>query len=236
MLDNCEHLLDSVRAAGGCSAEQAPRLKSLPPAEKPWASPANTPIRVPSLAIPDPRQLPDLADLQEYEAVRLFTERARAVLPTFAVDERNAPAIARICQRLDGIPLALELAAARSQPAQPGTACRPAQLCLPSAHRGQPHRSAQAANVTRQPSIGAMSCSHRPNRFCCAAWQFFPVEARWKGLKPLCSGEGLEAEQILDLLGGLVNKSMVNAELKQPEETRYRLLGDGSAVRPRETL
>ena len=67
---------------------------------------------MPSLPVPDPQQLPPLAELQQIAAVRLFVERAMAVQPDFVLTERNAPAVAQVCQRLDGIPLALELAAA----------------------------------------------------------------------------------------------------------------------------
>ena len=69
--------------------------------------------RVPSLSLPDPKQAQTVESLSQYEAVRLFIERAQAVQPSFAVTNGNAPAVAQVCFRLDGIPLALELAAAR---------------------------------------------------------------------------------------------------------------------------
>src|SRR5205807_4638345 len=68
---------------------------------------------VPSLSLPDARHLPPVAQLTEYEAVRLFAERAVLTQPGFAVTEQNAPAVVQVCQRLDGIPLAIELSAAR---------------------------------------------------------------------------------------------------------------------------
>jgi predicted ATPase len=68
---------------------------------------------VPSLSLPDLRRLPDIDGLPRFEAARLFVERAVAVKPTFALTERNAASVAQVCYRLDGIPLALELAAAR---------------------------------------------------------------------------------------------------------------------------
>src|SRR5215212_8050380 len=68
---------------------------------------------VPSLSLPDPRRLPPTAELARYEAVRLFFERAGAVDASFALTERNAAAVAELCRKLDGIPLAIELAAAR---------------------------------------------------------------------------------------------------------------------------
>ena len=68
---------------------------------------------VPPLAVPDPTRLPDLVALSQYEAVELFLSRAQAVEPEFQLSNTNAPAIAEICARLDGLPLAIELAAAR---------------------------------------------------------------------------------------------------------------------------
>ena len=70
---------------------------------------------VPPLVLPDPAHLPELASMSQYEAVALFVERARAVKADFAVTNANAPAVAEICVRLDGLPLAIELAAARAK-------------------------------------------------------------------------------------------------------------------------
>ena len=70
---------------------------------------------MPPLELPDPARLPPLERLTQYEAVRLFVERARAVKPDFEVTNENAPAVAEICARLDGLPLAIELAAARTE-------------------------------------------------------------------------------------------------------------------------
>ena len=67
------------------------------------------------MSLPDPKRLPPLERLTQYEAVALFIERALAVKPTFAVTNENAPAVAEICYRLDGLPLAIELAAARAR-------------------------------------------------------------------------------------------------------------------------
>jgi predicted ATPase len=78
--------------------------------------------RTPSLALPDLRDLPPLARLAELESVRLFVERARDATPGFVLDATTAPAVAEICVRLDGMPLALELAAART------SALAPAQI------------------------------------------------------------------------------------------------------------
>src|SRR4029079_4622541 len=86
---------------------------------------------VPPLSLPDMQHLPPIERLSQYEAVRLFIERAQAVRPDFAVTTENAPAIAEICVRLDGLPLAIELAAARSRLLSPQALLAPLGRRLP---------------------------------------------------------------------------------------------------------
>jgi predicted ATPase len=88
-------------------------LKILASSREALSVPGEVPYHVPSLAVPDPRQLPPLEELAQYNAVQLFTERAASVSPGFGITTSNAAAVAQVCRRLDGIPLAIELAAAR---------------------------------------------------------------------------------------------------------------------------
>ena len=107
---------------------------------------------VPPLSLPDPKHLPDLETLSQYEAVALFIARAQAVKPDFQVTNANAPAVAEICVRLDGLPLAIELAAARSQnAATTGTArtAGPALHALDQWSTGCPSPAADAAQHHR---------------------------------------------------------------------------------------
>ena len=113
VLDNCEHLIAACATCANVLLHAAPDLRILVTSIEPMAIAGEMTYRVPSLQVPDPEHLPPLAALAQVEAVRLFVERGAAVLPGFAVTEANGPAIAEICQRLDGIPLAIELAAAR---------------------------------------------------------------------------------------------------------------------------
>ena len=113
LLDNCEHLIDACARQADTLLRSAARLKILATSREPLAIAGETTYRVPSLRVPEPHALPPLADLLEYEAVRLFVERAALALPGFALTDANAAAIVEICARLDGIPLAIELAAAR---------------------------------------------------------------------------------------------------------------------------
>jgi predicted ATPase len=90
-----------------------PKVKVLATSRIPLRLYGEQEYAVPPLALPDPRVLPPVKVLTQYEAVRLFVERARAVKADFEVTNENAPAVAEICARLDGLPLAIELAAAR---------------------------------------------------------------------------------------------------------------------------
>ena len=114
VLDNLEHLLEATPALSTLLAA-APRLKLLATSRTPLHLSGEHELHVPPLELPDPANLPDAEALSQYEAVELFVERARAVKADFAITNANAPAVAEICVRLDGLPLAIELAAARAK-------------------------------------------------------------------------------------------------------------------------
>lgn len=112
ILDNCEHVVEEAASMAGYLLQACPRLQILATSREILGTMGETPFRVPSLALPGP-QSATLEELAGCESVRLFVERARTGQPAFDLSEANAPVVARICQRLDGIPLAIELAAAR---------------------------------------------------------------------------------------------------------------------------
>ncbi len=112
ILDNFEHLLPAAVVASELIT-YAPALKVLATSRARLALAAEQELPVLPLAVPDPHHLPPLAQLKEIDAVRLFVTRARSLNPDFALTEAQAPSVAAICQRLDGLPLAIELAAAR---------------------------------------------------------------------------------------------------------------------------
>ncbi len=113
VLDNCEHLLLACAELAESLLGACPGVTILASSREGLNIPGETVWRVPSLAHPDPIRLPPLAELAGYDAVQLFVDRAAAALSSFALTEQNAPAVAQVCHRLDGIPLCLELAAAR---------------------------------------------------------------------------------------------------------------------------
>jgi predicted ATPase len=112
VLDNFEHVLAAAPVISELLAA-SPRLKVLVTSRTLLRLSGEWDYPVPPLALPDPNNLPSLANLAEYEAVQLFDERARAVKSNFALTRDNAPAVAELCVKLDGLPLAIELAAAR---------------------------------------------------------------------------------------------------------------------------
>jgi predicted ATPase/DNA-binding SARP family transcriptional activator len=113
VIDNCEHLIDSAASAVAALLAACPKLVVLATSREPLRVPGEVLWRVPPLEMPSQRRVPTLVELDACESVQLFVERAEAAQPGFALDEGNAAAVAEICSRLDGLPLAIELAAAR---------------------------------------------------------------------------------------------------------------------------
>lgn len=113
VLDNCEHLISACAAVVADLLRSCPDVHILASSREPLNVPGELVYRLPSLSLPDPKWVQAPESLTQYEAVRLFLERAQAVQPSFTITDANAPAVAQVCWRLDGIPLAIELAAAR---------------------------------------------------------------------------------------------------------------------------
>ncbi len=114
VLDNCEHLIETCAQLSDHFLHACPKLKIIASSREALGINGETVYHVPSLSLPqDVEDLQDVESLMNYEATRLFTERAIKANPQFTLKKDNAPYVAQICERLDGIPLAIELAAAR---------------------------------------------------------------------------------------------------------------------------
>lgn len=113
VLDNCEHLIDACATFVDALMRRCPRVKILATSREPLDVPGEVVWRVPTMPIPNMDHQLSTEVLMQYDAIRLFTERSTARLQSFRLTQENAPSVARICKRLDGIPLAIELAAAR---------------------------------------------------------------------------------------------------------------------------
>jgi predicted ATPase/DNA-binding SARP family transcriptional activator len=219
VLDNCEHLLDACARLAAAVLRTCPDVVVLATSREPLRVGGEVTWRTPSLALPDLQALPPLARLAELESIRLFVERACAAAPSFVLDATTAPAVAEICVRLDGMPLALELAAART------SALAPAQIAsrLDDALRvlGRGSRTA----VTRQQTLHAtLAWSHdlleEDERALFRRLAVFAGSMSLEAVEHVCGGDGLD---VVDLLSRLVDKSLVQAD--QADGTvRYRLL------------
>ncbi len=113
LLDNCEHLLDACAHLIQSLLRHCARLKVVATSREGLNIDGETTYRIPSMSMPDPKEKATPESLSGYESVRLFEERAKAALPSFQITDQNASPVAQLCIRLDGIPLAIELAAAR---------------------------------------------------------------------------------------------------------------------------
>ena len=219
VLDNCEHLLDACARLVAELLRSCPGVVVLATSREPLRVGGEVTWRTPSLALPDLRALPPLDRLAELESVRLFVERAQDATPEFAFDATTAPAVAEICVRLDGMPLALELAAARTSALAPSQIAARLGDALTVLDRGS--RSA----VTRQQTLHAtLAWSHDllddDERVLFRRLAVFAGSMPLEAVEHVCGGDGLD---IVDLLSRLVDKSLVQVE-HAGGTARYRLL------------
>src|SRR5918997_2660217 len=226
VLDNCEHLVEACAWLAEALLRACPNLRILATSREALGITGETGWLVPSLSLPDPRHLPAVGDLVHYEAANLFVERAKAVKPEFALTERNAMSVVQICYRLDGIPLALELAAARVG------VLSVEQIAARLDDRFALLTGGGRTALARQRTLeAAMDWSHellsrrerklfRRLSVFAGGFTLEAAEAACSGLLP--DGE-LEQGEVLDGLSRLGDKSLV-AGGEKDGEARYRLL------------
>jgi predicted ATPase len=247
VLDNCEHLIAASAKVAHTLLNAVPQLKILASSREALDVPGELTYSVPSLSLPDIKLLPTLDQFSQYEAVRLFTDRAQLVAPHFALDQDNAPAIAQICERLDGIPLAIELAAARVK------MLSAEQIARRLDDRFRLLTGGARTLLPRQQTLRALidwsyDLLSEQERLLFRRLSVFAGGWTLEATEEACSGENLEMYDVLDLLSQLVNKSLVMVtEHSLSGEMRYRMLetirqyardrsveaGDGDVVRQR---
>jgi non-specific serine/threonine protein kinase len=222
VLDNCEHLVAACAELAEAFLRSCPRLRILATSREPLGVSGETVWRVPSLSIPEREKVPPMERLMQYEAIRLFVERVTAVEPGFTLTPQNAAVVTGVCRRLDGIPLAIELAAARMRALSLGQIA--ARL---NESFGLLTGGARTALPRQQTLRGALDWSYdllRPNeRVLLRRLSVFVGGWTLEAAEAVCAGEGVEAQDILDLLTQLVFKSLVLME-SQEVQVRYRLL------------
>jgi predicted ATPase len=220
VLDNCEHLLDAVAPLVSRVLRRCPTVRVLATSREPLGLPGEITWSLPPLPVPVSTDVP-LAELRESPAVVLFTARARAARPGFAVGEDNRRDVAEICIRLDGVPLALELAAARirSLTSADLAARLDERFRLLAGIRGvDPRHHALIDVVTWSHDLLTPSEQELFVRLSVFAGGFDLQRA-----EEVCSGGGLALSEVAALLAALVDKSMVVAT-EWAGRMRYRLL------------
>jgi predicted ATPase/DNA-binding CsgD family transcriptional regulator len=223
VLDNCEHLLDACAGLAHGLLTACPALTILATSREPLRTAGEVIWEVPPLSLPVLEQLSPPNELLAVDSVSLFVDRARRALPTFELTTQNSPLVARLCHRLDGLPLAIELAAARIRVlsvAQIYDRLDDALRLLAGGDRLAPARQ-QTLRATLDWSYDLLTTDEK------RLFQRLSVFAGTFGLEAIeevCSGDGLERAGILELLGGLVEKSLVVAERSEGETRRFRLL------------
>jgi predicted ATPase/class 3 adenylate cyclase len=243
VLDNFERVIDATQMVSDLLA-QVPGVKVLVTSRTPLHAYGEHEYPLAPLPLPDPAHMPSVETLSQYEAVRLFIARAQAVKPDFAVTTANAPAVAEICFRLDGLPLAIELAAALVKMLPPQALLKRLEQRLPLLTGG-----ARTLPARQQTMRNAIAWGHD---------LLAPDEQtlfRWLAVFPGgCTIEAAEAvanqDRTLDVFAGLsslVDKSLLRQEEGSEGEPRFRMLetvrefglerleasGEGSACRSR---
>jgi predicted ATPase/DNA-binding CsgD family transcriptional regulator len=220
VLDNCEHVLAACARLADTVLRACPGVKILVTSREPLGIAGEAVYPVPSLSFPDPHHLPTVESLADYGAVRLFVDRARLVLPDYQVTPHNAAGLARICQRLDGMPLAIEMAAARVNMLtadQLADRLGDAFGLLTGGSRTALPRQ-QTLRATIEWSYQLLTSEER------LLFQWLSVFAAGFTLEAVEAVCALESANVLDVLASLVAKSMVQADRRQGQEARYRLL------------
>jgi len=220
VLDNCEHLLRPVARLVTEIVRTSPGVRVLATSREGLGVAGERIVAVASLEVPDAAG--DITEIAASNAVRLFVERARAVRAGFVIDATNASAVAEVCRRLDGVPLAIELAAARVAMLTPGELAQRLDQrfrVLTGSDRGTVERH-QTLRAAIDWSYEMLNDDERRvlNRLSVFAGGFTLAAA-----EAVTTGEEIDPADVFELLAGLVARSLVQADA-EGIETRYRLL------------
>ena len=246
LVDNCEHLLEATARLVDGLLDSCPHLSILATSREAIGVEGETRWPVPPLSVPGGGLESSEEELEAFESVRLFVERAGGRDPSFSLSPQNKRAVTEICARLEGIPLAIELAAARVDTLSPDQISKRLGGSLDLLTRGG--RTAEPRQRTLK---GTLDWSHdllsEPEKVLFRRLSVFAGGWTLTTAETVASGNGVEEGEVLDLLSGLVEKSLVLAEEHGGSGVRYRMLepvkqyareklgdaGEGEAVRCR---
>jgi predicted ATPase/DNA-binding SARP family transcriptional activator len=217
VLDNCEHLVQEVADLVDSLLASCPRLRVLATSREPLSIPGEHLHQVGPLGLPPIDSVDD-----SYPSIQLFVDRARAVRPDFAVIDKNRQSIAEICRRLDGMPLAIELAAARLR------ALTPPQIVERLNDRFRLLTSGSRTALPRHQTLRAVvewswDLLDADEQAVARRLSLFSGGATLEAAEQICSGPDLPPEAVLGVLASLVDKSLIDATADE-RSVRYRML------------
>jgi predicted ATPase/DNA-binding CsgD family transcriptional regulator len=223
VLDNCEHLLDGCAVLAGTLLTSCPGLRVLATSRQALGVAGEVRVVVPPMSLPEAGDDISVRQALDCDAVWLLSERAAAVVPGFAVGPGNAAGVVELCRRLDGIPLALELAAVRLgslslEQLNEGLASELSIL-------GTANRGAEARQQTLEATIGwSYGLLGEQERLLWARLSVFAGGFEADAAADVCSDPQLPVDRIVAVLGELVEKSILKRQLKGDRPPRYWLL------------
>ena len=225
LLDNCEHLLAAVSVLVEQLRATCPNLRFLLTSRRPLRLSGEDVIVVPALGLPDLTTVGTPEAITHYEAVNLFLDRAASADSDFELTNDNAPAVLALCLDLEGIPLAIELAAARIRFLSPQEMRDSLNERLKVLNVG--YRDAEERHQSLRACVGwSYQLCSQPERRLWARLSVFTGACDLEAVKAVCGADDLPADEILDLTSALVDQSVVLAEEAAPGHTRYRMLAD----------
>jgi predicted ATPase/class 3 adenylate cyclase len=227
LLDNCEHVIESAARISDLILRQSQRVKILATSREPLGLGGEMIYHVPSLNPPNPEDMDwhnggAVELLSTYDAAKLFVERATAVSSTFALGDQNARSVAQVCYQLDGIPLAIELAAARVKVLPVD------QIATRLDDRFRLLTGGSRTALPRQQTLRALidwSYDLLEDNEKALLRRFSVFAGGWnlESAEEVCAGEDIEGWEVLDLMSRLVDKSLITVD-NQPTSLRYGLL------------
>jgi non-specific serine/threonine protein kinase len=221
VLDNCEHLVEATAKLADQLLRAAAELRVLATSREALTIDGETVLSVPPLPVPQAGQPLTAAQLSVFPAVRLLAERAAQVVPGFAVTEANMGAVAGICRRLEGLPLAIELAAARLRVLSPEQVDARLGSWLGLLTRGGRTRPARQQTLRTSIEWSYELCS-QAERLLWARLSVFAGGFELDAAESICADHRLAASRVLDLLAALTDKSILTAAHSEGV-ARYRL-------------
>ncbi|MGQ4619372.1 protein kinase domain-containing protein [Nocardia sp. R7R-8] len=221
VLDNCEQIVDAAAKVAETLLKACPKLRILTTSREALNVGGEAVLQVRPLTVPNPDREPSLRNARRYDAITLFTERATAVEPNFALTEDNIATVTEICHRLDGLPLAIELAAARLRvlsPVQLLARLTERFALLTHGSRGAPSRQ----QTLRWCMDWSFSLCTPAEQKLWARLSVFAGSFEFDAAEHVCRC-GLQGGDLLDTLTALVDKSILNRE-ERDTVARFRLL------------